>query len=217
MSHWLQRLHQPKTQLTSQSQDESIPSDPFSSGRTVYISTNTKERRSFYANAPAGSKHAARLQKLALQQQPEYRTPGPNAANMLERKVQRSVTAQGEPPTDEDDEDDDDDDDLNIISPAGLAQARRQVSVAPATTSTNPRTQRSPYGQTRPEPTIVDRYERGGTIAYHKKAAGGELLISAPVGSQEAKSMDDAAARLLAAQAAYPVGSVSGKRLGIGR
>lgn len=58
----------------------------------------------------------------------------------------------------------------------------------------------------------VDRYERDGIMAYHKNAAGGELLISAPVGSHEANSMDDAAARLLAAQAAHPAGYVRRER-----
>ena len=216
MSRWLQRHHQRQTQLTSQSQSQSIPSNSFAPGRTAYISTNTAEQKAFYADAPSGSQHAARLQKLALQQQPEYRPPEPNAAKMLERKVQRSITAQGEPLGHSE----------GITSPASPVQSSRQRTdavcgrpkcAAPSAAPPHQHTHRSPYIQTTPKPAKVYRYERDGTIGYHKKAAGGELLISAPVGSQEAKSMDETAARLLAAQAAYPTGYVRRKRQITGR
>lgn len=213
MASWLQRYNRPKTQLTSQSQSQSIPSDTVAPGRTTYISTNTAEQKSFYADAPAGSQHAARLRMLALQQQPEYRPPKPNAANMLERKIQRSITVQGEPPGYND----------GITSPAGPAKAGQQRSdtasgspgrAAVGAASPTQHTYRSPNRQSRPKPMEVRRYEHSGTMAYHKKAAGGELLISAPVGSQEAKSMDDTAERLLATQDAYPNSYVSRKETG---
>ncbi len=223
MSGWVQRYLQSKTQLTSsqqqpqpQSQSQFTPSSPFASDRTTYISTNTAEQKSFFAEAPVGSQHTARLQKLALQQQSEYRPPKPNATHMLERKVQRSITAQGEPPGSNN----------GITSPASPVQTGRRrsdkvprslESATQSATSPNQHIQPAPYGQPRPQPMHVDRYERDGMIAYHKKTAGGELLISAPVGSQEANGMDDAAARLLAAQAAYPAGYVRRKKQSLGR
>ncbi len=214
MSGWLQRHLQSKTQLTSfqpQSQSHANPSNPFASDRTTYISTNAAEQKSFFAEAPVGSQHTARLQKLALQQQSEYRPPKPNAAHMLERKVQRSITAQGEPPGSND----------GINSPAGPVQTSRRrsdkvsgfpESAAQSATSPHQHIHPTSHGEPNPQPMQVDRYERDGVIAYHKKTAGGELLISAPVGSQEAQGMDDAAARLFAAQAAYPTGYVRKKK-----
>ncbi|KAL9610731.1 MAG: hypothetical protein Q9167_004594 [Letrouitia subvulpina] len=209
MFQWLQPS---KSKLTSQPPSQSVPNNLLTPGRTAYISTNTVEKKSFYANAPAGSQHAARLQKLALQQQPEYKPPEPNAAALLEGKVQRSITAQGEPR---------DYSNGSSISPPpppppGSAPPVGRQNRDPACRCqdcAHQHTARSPYRRSRTTPTTVDRYERDGTIAYHKKAADGELLISAPVGSQEARSMDDTAARILAEQAAAssPAGYVSRK------
>lgn len=212
MSDWLQRYLQPQINQFTGSRSQSAPTNPSAPGRTTYISTNTAEHRAFYAQAPAGSRHAARLQKLALEQQPEYRAPKPHATVTLERKAQRSITAQGEPLVSND----------GITSPAsrqrhdttGPGCADNAAASPPATSASSPHhIHRSPgeplQSQSRPPPLYVDRYERDGLIAYHKKAAGGELLISAPVGSQEARQMDDAAARVQAAQAAYSTGRVS--------
>lgn len=207
MSGWLQRSNQPKTQLTSRSQSQSNPSNPFAPGRTAYISTNAAEQKSFYADAPAGSQHAARLRKLALQQQSEYKPPELNAAKELERNIQRSITAQGEPPGLND----------GITSPASPAKTSRKKNdtvsgfskpTAQWAASPHQHTHHSSDRQSRPKPPEVYRYERDGTMLYHKKAAGGELLISAPVGSREAESMDAAAGRLRPAQAAYPTGYI---------
>ena len=221
MSRWLQRHPQPKSQHASQPQSQSIPSSSFAPGRTAYISTNTAEQKAFYTDAPTGSQHAARLQKLALQQQPEYRPPEPDAAKMPERNVQRSITAaQGEPLGCNDGD--------GIASPNAPAQTGRrrrndamvltcpECAAQSARPPTHRHTQAPPYSSSSsgsspnpsPKPTRVHRYERDGTISYHKKAAGAELLISAPAGSQKAKGMDDAVAGSLAAQAAYPTGYV---------
>ncbi len=134
----------------TQSHQRQQPNPPTVSkqGRVTYWSDNKEDQRTFYADAPENSQHAARLMKLAMQNQPEY---------------------------------------------AKAEKTHRKDRQIPS--------QVLPYAQIRP--TEIYRYERDGQITYHRKAAGGELMISAPQSSQEAQSMDNAAAKLCTSQQ-YP-------------
>lgn len=205
---------QQRAVATRQSEQSSSP--PLEGGRVKYLSTNTSQAKAtFEADAPEGSKHAARLRQIALQNhQPDF-APSSSVEQKAPRKLtlgrsdsRRMLTARGEQQT-------------NGMFPsppiAGAAQPRPQTSLRPLASVPNQQhTQRS-FSSSSPLPSQqtaqlqrrqssklsktmaeVYRYEKDGQVQYHSRAPSGKLSISAPQGSMEARSMDAAAARLRA-------------------
>ena len=186
-------------------------SPPLEGGRVTYLSTNTSQAKAtFVADAPEGSKHAARLRQLAMQNhQPDFE---PSAEQTTSKKLtlgksdsRRMLTARGEQTNGK------------FPSPplAVAAQPRSQTSLRPLSSqTTQQRIQQRSFSSSSPlapqqtaqlqrrqssrPSTMADvyRYEKDGQIEYHSRAPTGKLSISAPQGSMEAMSMDAAAARL---------------------
>ena len=197
----------------SQVVQQPVPDNSPEEGRTTYWSANREEQKTFIADAPVGSQHAARLRKIALQNQPEYGRFETESQQRLEPRGQSRLKIEAEP-----------------------AQRARNSNGWPSLRSrkgtkypdAHGRPQRDPYSNlgdrtTERErkirrdspprvatlPTRVDRYEENGQVAYHKQGLGSKLVITAPKGSLEARSMDYAAAQYLAAQRRHPTGQVS--------
>ena len=229
-----------------------IPVDPSTSGEghTAYLSKNNQEGLTFQAISSENSPLAARLMKIALQNQPEHRKESSKRRGRLEGHSQRLLTVQGEPVPQS----------MSVTSPSYLHPNQKSPAVSsphPPRRTLSP--QQPPYnslsysqtydplrdgnGQqplyhstvqdtafpqqgrqysqvtdssylTRvnspppPPPPEYYRYEHDGQIEYYKKAPGGELRISAPLESQEARVLDHAAAELTV-RPQYPGGQVS--------
>ncbi|KAL8797065.1 MAG: hypothetical protein Q9195_000836 [Heterodermia aff. obscurata] len=195
---------------TRQTQQSSSP--PLEGGRVTYHSTNTSQSKAtFVADAPEGSKHAARLRKIALQNhQPDFT---PSVQQEAPKKLadgrndsRKMLTARGEQ------------NNGRFPSPpiAVAAQPRSQTSSRPLASGPSQQQMQRSFSSASPlamrqttqlqrrqsaKPSTtaeVYRYEKDGQIKYHSRAPSSKLTISAPQGSMEARSMDAAAARLRA-------------------
>ena len=169
-------------------------------GRATYWSDNKEEQSTFYAEAPANSQHAARLMKLAMQNQPEYAKAEKIYQKHLEEEGHQRLTVHGEPAH-------------QLGDMNGPSRSLSKLNCEEVNSQGHPPlsghlyTSDSITQQDRQIPsqlsshaqipsTEVYRYERDGQITYHKKTTGGELMVSAPQSSQEAQSMENAAAKL---------------------
>ena len=133
-------------------------------GRAKYFSTNNNQQKSFYAEAPAGSKHAARLQRLCAIVDPDAQR------NLKQDHLQEANEGQLVQ--------------TRHITEATTVPPHQPVEVGPMQ-NRNTSPQRAP--------AKIYRYERGGEVGYLKKSSRGETFMSAPKGSMEARTMDQAA------------------------
>ena len=193
-----------KNSYTQKSPQQSIPppsgAEP---GRTSYWSANTEDRSTFFADAPANSQHAARLMKIAMQNQPKYGKAEKIRQKRLEEKggqqqqQQRRLAYQGEPVQQQQQQQRGD---ITMAPSRSLATMSQEDET---TSEGYPPLSQYPYDDDEmvriehqtPLPEVY-RYERDGKVTYRQIAAGGELKISAPLGSQEAQEMEYAATRL---------------------
>ena len=199
-----------------QNDEPSLPTG----GRTTYLSTNNQDRSTFLADAPAGSKHAARLSKIALENQagyartdaatvPKKRVKGKSRQRLTlyENPVQQQQRQPQGPPS------------SSLItsrgqSGGGYTDDERQCYCSSCTDNNN-NNNTSPVhhhhhhqnnhhltspaaaapSSTAASTNTIHRYQSPSHVTYHRKSPAGELMISAPHGSREAESMDNAASR----------------------
>ena len=201
---------------------------PSDGGRITYTSINHQEHSAFQAESSEDSPLAARLLKISLQNQPEYQKPRLKSRERLEGRSQRLLTEHAQPVPQP----------IGITSPPdtsslqytphassaprdGYAQQPHHHSSIndPAVSQQSQQHPQSSELQHRsrvvsspappPPPPEVYRFERDGQVEYYKRAPSGELRISAPTESQEARVMEYAAAQLSSKQE-YPRSQVSG-------
>ena len=201
-----------KSSYTQKSQQQQPIPPPSGSepGRTSYWSANNEDRSTFFADAPANSQHATRLMKIAMQNQPRYgkaekthqkRLDGKGQQQQQQRQLgnitkspSRSLATTTTTTTISPDEDDEDDE--------SNSQAYPPLSSYPYThspsSSSSQIIQPSHHHHHHSPPQLpeVYRYEIDGKVTYRQIATGGELKISAPLGSQEAREMEYAASKL---------------------
>ena len=211
-------------------------------GRTTYMSRNNHEGSTFVAETSGDSPLAARLLKIALQNQPEDWKPRPKSREGLEGQSQRTLTVHGEPmlqpsstnspphtsPTQQSSYPSSIQQPPNVSPtqyPAYASSASQPAYISPREIDAqHPHHYPNPTGPANPQqgrqhpqasdshyltridpvqppsPWKVYRYEHDGQIEYFKKSPGGELHISTPSESQEAKVMAYAATQLSAKQ-----------------
>ncbi|MCJ1246821.1 hypothetical protein MMC30_004030 [Trapelia coarctata] len=165
-----------------------------SNGVAKYFSTNNKQQSSFYAEAPAGSRHAARLQRICASVDPDV----PQSTSQQGR-IQGAELAR-----------------TKYITKATTAPTQQAAQVVPmqyqSQQSGLPQQQivrqQQVLEKPQPAPAKLYRYEKGGEVAYYKKSSRGETFISAPKGSVEAWTMDEAARlRARSSTSGIPVGT----------
>ena len=174
---------------------------PHNGGRTTYLSTNNRDRSTFVADAPAGSKHAARLSKIAMENQAGYAQAGETVPKKRSKgKSRQRLTLQGNPAQQQPQKSKGPSSSLTSRGQSGgYMDDGRQGCCCSFCNNNSPGQHRHNQQVASPEPhspiAPVYRYESNGHVTYHKKAPTGELMISAPQGSREAQSMDYAASR----------------------
>ena len=204
--------------IASQRQNDEQP--PHAGGQTTYLSTNNQDRSTFVAEAPAGSKHAARLSKIAMENQLGYAQAEETVKKKrVKGKSRQRLTLQENPEQQQPQKSKGPSSSLTSRGQSGgYMDDGRQGCCCSCNDNSPVQQHRRNQQVASPEPHIplapVYRYESNGHVTYHKKGPTGELMISAPQGSREAQSMDYAASPYRATEP-YLSSKVTSPHLGL--
>lgn len=184
--------------VVPQRQNDEQP--PHTGGRTTYLSTNNQDRSTFVADAPAGSMHAVRLAKIAIENQRGYAQAEETVQKKrFKEKSRQRLTLEEKPAQQQPRKSKGPSSSLTSRGPSGGYMDDGCQGCCSSSCNDHSTVQQHPRKQqvASPKPHIplapVYRYESDGHVTYHSKAPTGELMISAPQGSQEAQTMDYAA------------------------
>ena len=150
------------------------PSSSAASGRATYFSANNTTSTGFYCSTPSNSKHAQKIQKLCtiVQEQPPPPPHPKIGSGHYTPSAMGRVVAVVESP----------DNEVVYERPPPLREEVAGTVV---------------LGRETPK---VYRYEDAGQLAYHCKSERGEVYVSAPQGSGEARTFEGIARRMAGGQ-----------------
>jgi len=150
-------------------------------GRATYFSANNETNTGFYCSTPAESKYAQRIQQLcaSVQEDSPQRNPGTTRTHAAQQHNPRVRIVSVEPEI-----------------PMQHPQQQQQQPQHMYASSSSGRHHREVESSAMTSPPQVYRYEDGSQLAYHCKSDRGEVYVSAPQGSEEARTFDDIARRM---------------------